>query len=439
MLRRLNRGWVWLLLPISAIVFFLGASVYFYRGPSSTPPDLELPLQPVGLPSYSASDTDDGERVTRPGVLLIDNAHDNKFQEGELSTLISKVVDRGHSVDFVIRNGLVWWIFTREQRLAFLEEQLRRADSFVSVMPNILYSSEESEMLERFVRKGGRVLLIADPDRTHRTNRLAERFGLTFQVGYLYNVSEHLLNFRNILVRGFRPDEVTEGLSEIALYTAGNIQSNGTPLAFTDANTLSSAEERLEPFTPVAKSADGRVLAIADLTFLQPPQSSSADNSRFISNIADFLTSAEREFDLADFPHLFKGDVDILLGRPALFDTGARLRSALSDAQILAEFRGVEDLNGDTVFLGLYQDSLAVAAYLDVAGVQVGDTIRTPFTPDIAAEGTAVLILHQGIGRRVLIVLADGPETLGSMVGRLESGTFREGLVGDSLGVYRLQ
>ena len=399
-----------------------------------------LPLEAVALPSYAAGGTADGDaHAVRRGVLLIDNAHDNKYEEGELSTLISRAVERGHTVDFVIRDGLLWWIFSREQRLAFLEEQLRRADSFVVAVPNIFYSSQESEMVERFVSKGGKLLLIGDPGRRHKTNRLAERFGVTFQDGYLYNVSDHILNFRNIMVRDFRRDQVTEGLSAIALYWSGGIKSSGAPLAFTDANTFSSVEERVEPFTPVVKSADGGVLAIGDLTFLQPPQNSSLDNGRFISNIADFLTSAEKSADLADFPHLFRGDVDILLGRPDLFDTGALLRSALSDAQIRSDFRGVENLNRDTVFLGLYQDSLAVTQYLDVAGVEVDDTLRTPFTPDIAFEGTAVLLLHQGVDRRVLVVLAGDPEDLRSMVGRLESGTFRDGLVGDLLGVYQLR
>ena len=223
-------------------------------------------------------------------------------------------------------------------------------------------------MVERFVDKGGRLLLIADPGRRHRANSLSERFGILFEAGYLYNVVEHDLNYRNIFVRDLRADQVTEGLRAITLHTAGSIKSTGEPLAYADVNTYSSMVERVEPFTPLVKSADGQVLAISDLTFLQPPQNTSLDNDRFISNSAHFLTTGERGFDLTDFPHFFKGEVDILLGRASLFETGAELKRILSDAPVASEIRGVEDLTRDTLYVGLYQDSPGVAQYLDGAG-----------------------------------------------------------------------
>ena len=281
-------------------------------------------------------------------------------------------------------------------RLALLTEHLREADSLAVVLPRIPYAPEETEVVRRFVEKGGRLLLIGDPGRPHQINSLAESFGIQFQAGYLYNVVEHDLYFRNIFVRDFRADQATEGLSAIALYTAGSIRSTGAPLAYTDTNTYSSMIERVAPFTPIVKGADEGVLAISDLSFLRPPENSILDNDRLISNLADFLTTGDRSFELTDFPHFFKDDVDILLGSSGLFDTGADLKSAMSDAQIHSEVRAVEDLAKDTVFLGLYQDSLAVAQYLDIAGVHVDDTLRTPFTPDIAIAGTAVLLLDEG-------------------------------------------
>ena len=320
--------------------------------------------------------------------------------------------------------------------LTSYEKQLRKADSFVLVLPTTPYTQEEVDILKSFVGKGGKVLLIADPGRPNAINSVADAFGIQFQAGYLYNVVEHDLNFLNIFVRDFRPDPVTEGLNTIALYRAGSIRATGPPLAFSDTNTFSSMVERLEPLTPMVKSADGRVLAISDLTFLQPPQNTTLDNDRLFENIADFLTTGERRFELGEFPHFFKDDVDILLGRADLLDTGTRLRSVLAGAQIESEFQSVEDLTKDTVFLGLYQDSLSVAQYLDVAGVQVDGALRTPFTADITAEGTGILLLHKSNRRHVLVVLGDRLESLRSVVGRLGSGAFTSGLVSDSLGVY---
>ena len=431
---RPSKVWIWLLLPVSAIAFFGGAPL-FYRGSYSPPPSPRLSVDKIALPSYPSGSSVAEAPVVRQGVLVLDNAHDNAFGTEDLNTLIARVADRGYEVEFLMRRDVRFG----GGRLALLTEHLRKADSFAVVLPRFPYSPEETEVVRRFVEKGGRLLLIGDPGRPHQINSLADSFGIQFQAGYLYNVVEHDLYFRNIFVRDFRADQATEGLSAIALYTAGSIRSTGAPLAYTDTNTYSSMIERVAPFTPIVKGADEGVLAISDLSFLRPPENSILDNDRLISNLANFLTTGDRSFELTDFPHFFKDDVDILLGSSGLFDTGADLKSAMSDAQIRSEVRGVEDLAKDTVFLGLYQDSLAVAQYLDIAGVQVDDSLRTPFTPDIAIERTAVLVLDEGLDRRVLVILADGPETLRSMVGRLASGTYRDGLVSESLGVYRLR
>ena len=116
---------------------------------------------------------------------------------------------------------------------------------------------------------------------------------------------------------------------------------------------------------------------------------------------------------------------------------GAQLKGLLSDLQVPSAIQSVEDPTKDTVFFGLYRDSLTVAQYLDVAGVGVDGTLRTPFTPDVATEGTGLVLLHEGRDRRVMLIMADGLNGLESMLGRLQSGVFRDGLVSNLLGVYR--
>ena len=248
---------------------------------------------------------------------------------------------------------------------------------------------------------------------------------------------ENDLNFQHIFVRNFRPDELTRGLRQVALYTAGSIKSSGTGLAFTDGNTRSSMVERIEPFYPMVQGDDDRVLALSDVTFMIPPQNGILDNDRLVSNIADYLTESQREFELDDFPHFFKDDVDVLLGRADLFDVGTELKAMLSDLQVDSEIRGVEDLRKDTVFLGLYQDASDVAQYLDIAGIQISDTLRTPFTPDIATSRTAIIMLDTTQERHVLIILGDSQSAVSDMVRRLRTGQFRSGLVGAFLSVFR--
>ena len=177
-------------------------------------------------------------------------------------------------------------------------------------------------------------------------------------------------------------------------------------------------------------------MAIGDLTFMVPPRNSILDNDTLISNLADFLTTGERDFELADYPHFFREEVDVLLGRSSLLDTAAQLRENLSTFRIGSSIKGVEDVTKDTVYLGLYEDSSDVAQYLEVAGVHVDETLRIPFAADIERKGTGMILLHTGQERHVLLVLADSQETLEDTVDLLGSGFFREGLLGDFVGVY---
>ena len=188
-----------------------------------------------------------------------------------------------------------------------LEEKLRRADAFAVMLPRDAYMDVEIDLVERFVEKGGKLLLVSDPTRPNRINVLAKRFGVEFQPDYLYNTVEYDLNFRNIFVRDFQPDPLTNGLDAIAMYIAGSVRSSGNGLVFTDANTRSSLAEADQRFQPIAWGDSRNVLAIADFTFMVPPYNSLLDNDRLLSNLADYLTDSQREFDLDRFPALLRG------------------------------------------------------------------------------------------------------------------------------------
>ena len=425
-----------LVFPLAGAGLFVGLSFYYFTGGYDPPAARARVPQAVEVPGYPARAAV-ATSADRKGLLLIDNAHANDYEENELAVLLSRVADRGYTIEFLGDRTLP--PVRPEQRLEVVQQKLPRADSFAVIVPRVDYKKDEMDLVKEFLRKGGRLLLIGDPGRRHNINGIADPLGIVFQSDYLYNVVDHDLNFRNIVVRNFRPNPVTANLREIVLYTAGSVTSSENGLAFTDENTFSSLVERIDGFTPVVESADGQVLAIGDLTFLLPPYNSTLDNDAFVSNIADFLTSASRRFDLATFPDLFRGDVDIVLGQASLFELGERLRSLLTDAQILSRLAASEDPARDALFLGLYDEAEAVRQYLAPAGVEVGEAIRTPFTDEIAAEGTALVMLHSAQGRQVLVVIGHTEEALNEVVARLESGEFRKGLVNDLMGVYQIE
>lgn len=446
------------LVPIFGAAAYFATSAFFYRGGYEPPPPSDMSY--VGVTTRPAPD---GTLPALPlagagsGLVLVDAGHGNAFTEDEILALVSKITERGYRVEFTGDQAPVYGkgfdaspeadlnagfgIFPQEFGSNLLEEELRGADSLLVIMPGYPYSEEEAALVERFVSKGGKLVLISDPARRQQINTLAERFGLDFQPDYLYNLVDNDQNFRHIFVRDFQPDELTAGLETIALHTAGSIRSSGPGLAFGDANTRSSLLGTAGELNPIALGDSRSVLAIADFEFMVPPYISLLDNDRLVSNVADFLTSGERDYDLADFPHFYEpgqeGGVDILLGQPSLWDIGLVMKNGLSSLGLPARMTGAEDPSRDTVFLGLYEDALQMSRYLQASGIRIGDTLGTPFAPDLDTAGTSITVLDRSGDRDVLMVLADGLESLYGAVGSLLFGEFRAELVSDFVGMRR--
>ena len=433
MLDLLNRFSIVLILPAVALAFFVGAYFYFYQGSYDPLPSEQLRTQHITPPVSSFTNSETISPVQQ-GTLLVDMGHSNGFSRDEISSFLNEISRRGYSLEFLELSSGGKKLSEGGNSLA---EQLRSVDSFLVIQPSRPFSNEEAVLVHQFVEeKGGKLLLIADPTRNHRMNSLSKEFGITFRPDYLHNSVDYDLNFQNIFISDFKPDKLTDGLGRIALYAAGSLESANGGLAVADGNTQSTFVERVEPLYPMAKSEQGGVVALTDLTFLIPPQSTIVNNPRLISNLADFLTTSERSFDLADFPYFFDDATEIILGRPSLLDAGVGMTSVLSGFQVASEIRNVPDPNSDLVYLGLYDDAPSVAQYLQLAGVEIGDELRTPFTPAIARDESAVAVLYQDEQRGVLIVLGDTPDDVDRVLRQLGNGSFRQGLVGDFVGVY---
>ncbi|PKB71941.1 MAG: hypothetical protein BZY87_02950 [SAR202 cluster bacterium Io17-Chloro-G6] len=419
-----------------AAAYFVVALFIYYRGTYDPPTTQQIQFEEITTP-LSAHTIFTEQPEVRSGLLVIDGVHRNDFSQNEIVSLLSSMANRGITVDIMGEPSIFGGFqgVNASERFAMLESKLRQAGSLAVIAPTEPYTQAERGLVRRFVEKGGRLLLIGDPTRGRRINTLSEEFGLSFQPGFLYNQVENDLNHRNIFVRDFFPDPVTEGLADVAFYTAGAIRSAGPALAYTDGNTFSTIVEGVEPFYPLAKANQENVLAVGDLTFMVPPQNSILDNNRLIANIAEFLASSDRGFELSDFPYFFDGAADIVLGRSSLLELGAGLRRTLSEFQIDAEVRNSESPGNDLIFLGLYDDAVLVERYLGFAGIQVGETIRTPFAPDMDPQGGAIISLQVHDGRHILIVLADDLDDLANAADRLDSGKFRDVIVSDSIGI----
>ena len=427
------------LMPIFAVATFAAGYFFFYHGSYDPPPSVNIPFEQITSPAVApVAATASSVTQVQEGLVLVDDLHLNSFTESEISTLISMVANRGYDVEVIDISSTV----EGQTRLQMLEQRLRRATSFAVMLPRDSYSEEEIDLVQRFVDKGGKLLLVSDPTRPNRINTLAKRFGVEFQPDYLYNTVEYDLNFRHIFVRDFQPAPLTSGLDTIVLYVAGSIRSSGPGIGVSDTNTKSSLGEAAESFYPIALGSTSNVLAVADFTFVVPPYNSLLSNQQLLSNVADYLTDSQREFDLADFPHFYESSldnsIDIVLGQPSIWNIGLEMRTGLSDYGLSSRISGEEDLSRNTVFLGLYEDSRAVSQYLQAAGMSADDVLSLPFAPELDREDTSIALLHRDRDRYVLVVLADKPAVLSEALGGLFSGTFRNQLVNDYLGLSKV-
>ena len=249
----------------------------FYSAPSSKMPSYEQIVVP-SVPSIGFSDN----YTQGKGTILIDFAHSNNSNLGELDVLILRLISRGLTIE-LLSTG------------TDLEAELSKANAFIVVCPQTEFSKKEKEAVGKFVTNGGKLLLIADPTRPSEINSLSLKFSLIFEPDYLYNMKENDANYRNIFVTEFKENEITKNLKKIALYTTGSISSDNHGIALVDEDTFSSLIETRKKLSPIALDGESKVLAIYDLTFITEPYNGVLDNNQLISNMADWLKTSAKE------------------------------------------------------------------------------------------------------------------------------------------------
>jgi hypothetical protein len=420
------------------------------------------------------------EPTAGEGEVLLDMAHENAFTLDELGVLDGRLAARGY--ELVSYDG------------GNLAAALRAVNAFVVVTPIREFTFAEIQAVKGFVERGGRLLLVGDPTRFEVVveedlftisffleddqiplNSLAREFDITFNGDYLYNQVENEGNFRNILLKdsALGESDLTADIEQLAFYGAHSLDvgPGATAVLRGDDNTWSSATDRPGGLNLAASSEDEHVLALSDLHFMTEPYHTSYDNGRFLSHIADFLTTADgRAFTLADFPYFYTEPVNLVYtGQPDLgplaFDQAIALQDAFSAVDQELDLAATAD-DHDTLFLGLYNqagdDVLEILASNDITFTieppvltadeeaeqaekeenieaeeseetedseaiedeaaeseeQEPETTRLLHTPlgNVQMSGTALLLLDESGGQRQVIVLAASNEGLDNTV-----------------------
>ncbi|HEY43071.1 MAG TPA: DUF4350 domain-containing protein [Anaerolineae bacterium] len=419
--------------------------LWFYRGfykptHSITAPEyteLFLPTSPPGVKGTEV------EMVDASGIIvLVDWAHENKFDITELEGFINILTELGAAVEILQSPYSSGGPYSSDATP--LDQRLKYADAYIVIAPSATFSDDDVQHLTHFVERGGRLLVTCDPTRVVRglssydyesyyvyslgsvvaANSLLAPFDLTFSDGFLYNLLENEGNYRNVIFRSFGEDSLTAGLSTVAFYGVSSIVTNtGTPLIIGDRNTLSSRTDASGEWAPLVRSQNGSVIALGDLTFLTPPYDQIADNQLLISHLIDFLVSGERQQDLSDYPHIFQQPVAIL--ESETFDLAAETLQTILGLEISLDSLDLQlsiveepspDL--DLIAFDSYRPSEDLRLLLEpFKGLVLPEdsedgSLSVPGFGQLNPAGIGTMLLSRTDGRTTLILLANSRDEL---------------------------
>ena len=169
----------------------------------------------------------------------------------------------------------------------------------------------------------------------------------------------------------------------------------------------------------MARTTDGNVLALTDLTFMVAPYNGFGDNDRFIDNLAVFLLGGDRQYELLDFPHLFNGQVDLVYSDSSVleqtFDQYNQLRQMLEQTGAPSSLHDLLIGSDSAVVVGLYngldQRSISILAG-DGVSISSSDVNIAGTGQFQTANSTLFHLYHSPTGVYQIFILADSVKSL---------------------------
>lgn len=405
--------------------------LWFYRGTPPQRPEIVTPDYASFTRPEVAINTPDLDDVQQlGGTVLVDVAHSNQFALSEIDSLTSAIQARGGN-------------FKTMSDITLLENELKTASAYITISPSLAFSESEVQSLKNFTERGGRILVFVDATRyylgfdyisdnpipygdVNAANSLLKQWDISVNNDYLYNTERNEGNFRNVLFDDFGKNELTFGLSEVALYGARSVESgSGMILLQGPATNLSSIDDAHDPNAGGAiLSEDESVAVFGDFTFLSQPYSAYTDNAALIQNLADFILSSQQTASLDVFPYLFKQQTVKVFILPDVRKT-ANLVSAMGNLQAnmrslnyTLEFVDTMPTSGDVLVIGSFDETTDVDIHLKKADVELEkNLISTVQFGEINRSGNGLLIFNSDQKGSTLILLAGTPDDIITLIG----------------------
>lgn len=222
-------------------------------------------------------------------TMVIDEAHENRFDHGDVRPLIDGATQAGFDVEYLEADDE-------------LDATLDGAAVFVVVDPATPYSAEDAAAVEEFVDDGGQLLVVGEPSHTElevagpfavdittahtETTTLTTRFGIEFGTGYLYDLEENEGHYQTVGVTAPDGTPMADDVDRAVVSTATTVTAaDGEPLLVTDGDTRHSETRATDEY--VVAAADGNVVAVGDTSIFTNERHTIADNEAFVTALVD--------------------------------------------------------------------------------------------------------------------------------------------------------
>jgi hypothetical protein len=306
------------LLVLALVLGFTAVAPAVFGG--GAPPGVQPENASTFAPNAIVADGfDESGNVTVDGnasgkVIVIDAAHQNGFSRSEIQPLVETLVAAGHEVRYHGTGQQASSGFGGGGPRPTFNDSLRGADALVVISPGQRYTTGERRGLQNFTERGGRVLMLAEPESItvsiggggplgisvqqvqSQLTPIASPYGIGVGTNYLFNMEENANNFQYVFATPAGRSNLTAGVDRVVLpqptrltVDAANATTALTALPGTRLESTRAAA------TYAVAARNGNVTTIADASFLRPDFHTVADNEVLLGNVVEFLTSGEKE------------------------------------------------------------------------------------------------------------------------------------------------
>ncbi|MES3517039.1 MAG: hypothetical protein PPP58_05165 [Natronomonas sp.] len=259
------------------------------------------PDRVVADPLAAEGDISPDGQVGSPagGTVVIDESNANRFERGDITPMVEAFEAAGYEVEF--------------HQSGPMSESLSDADALVVIDPAARYDGADLEATEEFTDRGGRLLVLAEPDRflieagllgatieeaESGLTEFSSRYGIHFDTRYVYDQQQNDGNYRHVVANPEGNAEISPtgpmtDVEDVALYTPTEVRASGDaePVLTTSSSARMIDSDEQRSYT-LAVQKDN-VLAVGDSRFIADDRHSVGDNNVFLEHVIEFLISGD--------------------------------------------------------------------------------------------------------------------------------------------------